>query len=531
MASGMLAYHNVLAPLGAPILEQHEISGGAIVPTPGCLSTPPGEFPQINLNGWHNSPGAFAINTVDDLGPLSYTPDPNTNPTGPNDVAAFQVLNAAGNLTSTPAELFLHQLIDAFDSHQHVLLLWDVANEPHMLGANGPSDFETLIAETMRVIKEYPANQPNRNRTTCFSPVAVTNRRPATVRVATNLLAAGTIVRPNYAQSQAWNEANVGAPLCDVVAVHPYGHTRLTVDTRTFDAQHINPDPGATAMPAGLDPWFKRVFFSEIGYPGGGMSYADAVAYSRNTSQEDASGNAIVGVGYCPWAFMNGSNDPLNRLPYNHQCGFFYARQSGVFPPVNGVVKDLDDWDAVYQHASSLSIPGLMSGAPTPQVAPLQWPVSNGDDEYDVAFFAVTAAPIFLNAELQAITTFEQLAGRMSQLDVFSGSLEVAKAFSATNNGGPVFGQGQTLGFPEVLDPNHAWKIDQFRTMFVPRGEVPGIPNPGWASGKALVEAQLGWQSGTFQPETNPVHLDILKIYVQDWINTAAPYVLAQGGP
>ena len=254
MPSGMLAYQD-----RNPIfLLPGEIAGNSIVPTPGCLSTPPGGFPQINLDNWHNSPGAFAVNTVDDLqtslGTLAFTPDPNTTPTGPNDVAAFQVLNAGGNLKSTPAELFLQEMIGAFDDYQHVLLLWDVANEPHLLDRAAPSGFETLIAETMRIIKTYPANQPERNRTTCFSPVGVSNRigHRATVRIATNLLATNTILRPDYGQSQAWNEANVGQPLCDVVAVHPYGHTRLTVDSRTFDAQHINPDPHATAMPAGL---------------------------------------------------------------------------------------------------------------------------------------------------------------------------------------------------------------------------------------------------------------------------------------
>lgn len=92
--------------------------------------------------------------------------------------------------------------------------------------------------------------------------------------------------------------------LCDVIGVHPYGHSSLTIETYIYDAPHINPDPASTSVGAAR-LYYKKAYCSEIGYPGAGMDYQDSIHYARNVQQRDENGGVVVGVGYCPWSMMS----------------------------------------------------------------------------------------------------------------------------------------------------------------------------------------------------------------------------------
>ena len=395
-----------------------------------------------------------------------------------------------------------------------------------------------------------PTTPPTLNRRTSFSPVYVTDGHPAAVRIAVKLLDANDQpINPNLTQSQDAQEAT-NEPLCDVIGIHPYGHSWLTIDTMIFDAQHINPDPSASSIPQS-GTFHKQVYCSEAGYPGAGMSYVDAIGYCRNAWQTKRDGTPLQGVGYCPWMLMTGAIG--ERLPYGEGTGFFFT----TYENPNGTIRAKDEWLAVHTHARTQGAPGLFAQGAAPPVMTInfQWPIPADIDSsayyaHGGGFFEPTAAPGSLtpwppNAAIQGMD-YWTLESHLALLGELTDWFSFESSSFASNNGNPWLGY---QGVPYRLEAADAIKLLHpefgYAEVFNPRKKPGGIaafspfPNPpvysGWELGKWLIEANSAGTipHGTFAPEdpANPnqaYHLWHLKWYAQDWVNHLDRYINAE---
>lgn len=249
----------------------------------GLVPLPPGCPSCVNnISYWHRDPGDVA---------MKYT----------------QVLQGLGvPFSLTSAGRYVAECVLAVPpSCADALLMWDAMNEPFPLPAPAFGDRVQWIADTLDVIKSFL--KPNGDQYTTTWSFRVTTAVPQSIQLAAL--------------------AN-----CDVLSLHPYGHTRATIESFVHDATWMN-----TTSQFG-----KPLLCTEVGFPGSGMSYRDAIGFCRydprpvgvrqgGVPRPDL-GAGEMGIGFMPWAFMVGDG-PNSHMPFLWGTGLFYH---------DGTMRELD---------------------------------------------------------------------------------------------------------------------------------------------------------------------------------------------
>ncbi len=253
---------------------------------PVGLAAAPGA--DSNVSYWHRDPGNTAI-------------------------IFTQALQRQGSpFVATLAGQYVAECVAAVPAASaDAILLWDAMNEPAPLTAVF-GDRELWVSDTLATIKSAPSTNGVSRRTTWS--FQVTDEYDQSVNLARD-------------------------PNCDVLSLHPYGHTRATITSFVYDATFET----ATSV------FGKPLICTEIGYPGGGSSYRDTVGYCRWDPANSQSGvprpdldllnntTGEQGIGFMPWAFMIGQLDLtipfVSNMPFKHGTGLFYH---------DGTVREID---------------------------------------------------------------------------------------------------------------------------------------------------------------------------------------------
>jgi hypothetical protein len=371
---------------------------------------PPPPNGLSNINHWHRDPGSSAITVIQALQASTTPPLP---------------------FASTTAGLYVAQCLAAIPAqHASTILMWDVMNEPMALASR-----VQWVTDTMDLIKSLPLTN-GVTRVTTWS-YRVTDRVPESQQLAR-------------------------LPSCDVLSLHPYGHTRSTIEAMVYDATFD--DLGVR--------YSKALLCNEIGYPGLGMSYRDAVAYCRFDPRQHlpvppsgllrgvprpdlctTTSCTEEGMGFCVWAFLIGHESAAqeSNMPFKHGTGLFFH---------DGQVREVDAVDAFVELA-------LLQGVPaadlwqTPGNPAGTWPlvvkgpldptyvapgvkdnVSPALDDYATLATLLTAPPWFWESQWwdpSLAWTWEQYAAvaLLFRKVAHAGLLDIA-TLSSHHNGNPI---------------------------------------------------------------------------------------------
>ncbi len=476
-----------------------------------------------NISYWHRDPGDLAMLFTQSL----------------------QGLGVPFPLTS--AGRYVAECVQAVPANAaEAILMWDAMNEP--FPASPPfGNRVQWIADTLQLLKSLP--KPNGDPQTTTWSFRVTTAVPQSIALA-------------------------NSPDCDVLSLHPYGHTRATIESFVHDA--IWRDTATQ--------FDKPLLATEVGFPGGGMSYRDAIAFCRydprpvgtrlNGVARPDLGLDEMGIGFMPWAFMVGDG-PTSHMPFLWGTGLFYH---------DGTVREVDAVAAFVELALAQGIPGgglwQTPGNPggiAPLVAKLPGAAGYVDPRFDqnvgpelddfATQDALLAAPIGFwvsppsaptwtwDDYQQVAKLFRHLAALLNVADWSSG------AGGSTPNGNPITATPRPAVHPVFgsLWPHANWPVyphpaqslswaaafQQFdaQSLYVPN---PGSPSPydlmllGLEAHPvySTVPATLGISSapGWLRPHAQGPHQDLfVAILVYEFLRpyaaALAPLFRPRGGP
>lgn len=396
-------------------------------------------------------------------------------------------------LVSTRAGLFLRQCVAAFApyaGHPGPFLMWDVFNEPHFEGAFNSGECTPWIAGThltflqssLAIIKAAAAETPDLGITTFGGLVTNSNDAHETVTVALD-------------------------PNLDVISLHIYSHTRVMLESFLYDATNVVDPATGLVTPA------KPVLCNEIGGPGDAWAYQDALGYATGVPRPDL-GPGEVGIGYMPW--VHSIDWELSTRPFNNSNGLFYG---------NGQVREADAVMAFVNVAIAQGIDPMTLFTATDlaglQIQPSdpgyleQGPVPIHADDY--AYLKSTLlTPIYAG---WTYSKYEEVSKVFSRV---SAGLEGPFYWASTNNGNPFHSPNPPPGW--IVSPS-----DSFAQNFYLSHVPPNSPNH--ADLICFFEGYLGIPKGSFDPQNDQTHMDLLNQALSEWRLVMFTYVCDRGGP
>lgn len=399
-----------------------------------------------NISYWHRNPGQDVID---------------------------QILAEDALFELSMAGIYIEECVSVFhdptpgQDYSQALLMWDVMNE----GQCG--DIVTWVERSLDTIKLYTPNDP-----TTWGWV-VRDDIPETVELAT------------YAN-------------CDVISLHIYNHRIGALESHLYDASYIT---GHSTWPT---PYGKPVILTEIGHPGFGYSYQDAIEYCQNAKRYGDSG--LPGIGFMPWQFSIGFRDnaanPVisGNMPFSRGQGMFYF---------DGEVRDLDvvqDFVGLaVQHGVSTGlfgqggIPWPTEKAPTDRYfVPPDALVPLAEEALQDALMSLATAGIY---SAQGIWTWKDY---LDASELFR-SLVVLGTWpnhTSTTNNNP-------WAWPSSTLPGYV----EFSTLLYDYADQSLAGSPEWWVMIAQLEQQYmpsapaGWLQPWVPPPANPdqqLHIDVL---------------------
>lgn len=206
------------------------------------------------------------------------------------DATLQEVIDTGVSFEDTLPGQYIGECISVFHNPAHdysaALLMWDAMNEGDSLNL---TRHQNWVSSVMAAINVYA---PNDKVTWGW---VVSDDKPQLIALATD-------------------------PNCDVLSLHCYWHRMGAVQSLLHNAAFI-----AGASPS---PYNKPAIFTEIGFPGKGFSYQDAIRYCSTAPRYGTSGQ--IGVGFMPWALMIGFRDNFavpavqDNMPFINGTGLFY---------------------------------------------------------------------------------------------------------------------------------------------------------------------------------------------------------------
>jgi hypothetical protein len=446
-------------------------------------------FPPENLVGWHQSPGYVAINTPAATGGVPASARPNGL-----EFDKFYVLGPGNVFTGTPADAYVKACLEASANQPDTVLMWDVSNEPSAVGT--PTELEVLLLETLRTIKTYTTTTGTPARVTSFGG-GVTNVHTITVRLATETVPGTSTL------------------LLDVVGLHMYGHNRLPVLAMIYDAQHVNPFYSHATRQTTDPLLYRPILFNEIGFPGIGSAYKDAIRYCRWCQQLVPSGSGYTlsyGIGYMPWVLMIGNESADDHMPYKESCGLFFADPS---PTPTPLVRDQSEVQAFVDHALAEGIPSAtlwpLTNLPAVSTTFPQKPLPNYFDEYEEWHQALEQVPSLVSG-LPSVQSANWDVGTVTlrhYLDLFTGisTFLAIDRQAATNTDNMIT---QALAGPSgaaheyIVQPAELATLGYFGSACHPLGSPSEFEVT-----KFFLQLHYGQELGTFQSSATAPSFDM----------------------
>ena len=438
-------------------------------------------YPYLNLMTWHASPGLGRLEQ-----PFCGPEDPGCSPKS--------LLYPSGTATVI-VEDFIKDCISAFHGRSAAFLMWDVWNEPRFTKLVQQvlvpiPETERLISETLRIIKQ---------------------EAPASLSTTTVSMGARAFDCSPPPPAGCPPDVTIPSdPRVDVIALHPYGHTRLVLEAALWEATNL---PGV--------PTPKPVICTEIGDPNHGVDYRDALDYAQNLPRPDLDPQlSELGIGFMPWVSSVARYDPWSEVPgvgrvFNAGGGLFYEDRTvrevdKVMAFVDAAVADGFDpvglWSTSGPNALSQIVPctWLMCGDTCKYVAQSPVPIDRDNFAYWSAILLMPSYESFTYQDfVQVSALFASITGTIQFWADFPTSNNPYNSLLAID---PEDRAKQSC-YRSRVPPNSSCHFDYYGGIF---GAGHGIP---------------------LEPCENPVQLAFLNQELEAWRNTIACYVLNQGGP
>ncbi len=285
----------------------------------------------------------------------------------------------------------------------------------------------------------------------------------------------------------------------DLMEIHPYGSTRGAIESQVYDSTHF-PDP---SQPSGFVR--KAIIATEIGSPGFGWSYQDAVRYALGVPRPDL-GPTETGVGFMPWVSNIGWKN--GNYPFKESNGLFYG---------DGKVRETASVMAFVQAA-------LGQGVSQSTLWVASDLVENTATADPLSHISQTPIPMDLDSFGDLVTLLNKDPLTFDWNDyvratvIFANSGHVTAYLAGSTNGNP-YGM---VGVPYRGDAP---------TQFLLINFLPSIAIPGSAQWPAVVAASEALCGTTFST-TEPCHLYFLGTQgIEPWQNLLGPFVIGQSGP
>lgn len=388
-------------------------------------------------------------------------------------------LGQSPQLTGTPAEAYLLDFAAA-STNAPAFLFWHLMNEPAPPSIAGLQVLANYIAATLGILE---ANFPQQDT---LLLAHLTHNDPLT-SLATD-------------------------PRVDLLGVHPYGVTRSWIESTVHDSTNF-PDPNS---PTGIMQ--KPVIATEIGSPGFGWSYKDAVQYAIGVPRPDL-GVGETGIGYMPWVSNIGSHQ--HNYPFKDSNGLFYGdgkirEVAEVMAFVNAAIYQSNIYPG--QTGTLFTEPALAALLKSPGDVDFLPQISVGQDRDDYAELTalLAQAPPTFATGTELVHYWNLLASTTGALFPHANpTLANPNPYAATCTGGNTY----------QCRPNAVDTAEFARFL-----DIAGF-GPEWIALQPQIVSCLGLPAGTPVPNTPAAFACIRSLVIVPWQSLLTPYIVGQGGP